>query len=309
MDLSFTIVDVFAEKPFGGNPLAVVFGAEQLAADTMLQVAGEMNFSETAFVSSIREPDGAFPVRFFTPSHEVSFVGHPILGTAWVINKRFEPELGGLVRLKLGVGAIEVRFDSAKADGQFGWFLAPPIKLEGNCPRERIAPALGIDADDIDPLSPVQCLGSGTSALVVPIQNLETLKRCRLDLAAFAALAEEGFPPLVYLFCRETRNSVNDLSARFFFDSNGAREDPATGNGAAFLGDYLLRHNYFPAPLFLENYFQAPLFLRIEQGHEMGRPSLVLLRAKMIGGEPKIHVGGKVIPVVQGGGLQIQGAP
>ena len=122
-------------------------------------------------------------------------------------------------------------------------------------------------------------------------RSLDALRRSRLDLETFAPLAAEGFPPLVYLFCRQTYDSANDLCARFFFDAHGVREDPATGNGAAFLGAYLLEHRLFP---------DSDLDLRIEQGYEIRRPSLVMLRARMVGSSREVSVGGRIIPTVQG---------
>ena len=86
--------------------------------------------------------------------------------------------------------------------------------------------------------------------MIVPLRSLEALRRSKLDLEAFAALAAAGFPPLVYVFCRQTHHAENDLCARFFFEAHGVREDPATGNGAAFLGAYLLEHRFFPEPIF-----------------------------------------------------------
>jgi trans-2,3-dihydro-3-hydroxyanthranilate isomerase len=107
----------------------------------------------------------------------------------------------------------------------------------------------------------------------------------------FAPLASEGFPPLVYLFCSETRDRANDISARFFFEAHGVREDPATGNGAAFLGNYLLAHQVYP---------RSKQSWRIEQGHGVRRPSLVRLRARIVGGVFEVSVGGCVIPIVKG---------
>jgi trans-2,3-dihydro-3-hydroxyanthranilate isomerase len=165
------------------------------------------------------------------------------------------------------------------------------VTLGPTCARDRIAPALGIAPDDIDPAAPVQQAGAGTSAVIVPLRSLAALRRSRLDLETYAPLAREGFAPLVYLFCAQTRENGNDLSARFFFEANGVREDPATGNGAAFLGAYLLEHKLFG---------NGDLDLRIEQGHEVRRPSLVRLRARRAGDGRAIHIGGKVIPTVEG---------
>ena len=286
----FHIVDVFAERPYAGNPLAVVVGGD-LSDETMQQVAAEANYSETTFVTSVPEADSGYRVRLFTPAREIAFAGHPILGTAWVIRHHLAPAPAASVQLNLAVGPVPVSFESTAADGEVAWFLAPPVTAGPTCARERMAKALGLATDDIDARAPVQQFAAGTAAMIVPLRSLDALKRGRLDLAAYADLLREGFPPLTYLFCSETREAGNHLSARFFFEAHGVREDPATGNGAAFLGSYLLQHKLLG---------EAELSLRIEQGHEVRRPSLVRLRARMTGDSREIHVGGKVIATVSG---------
>lgn len=119
------------------------------------------------------------------------------------------------------------------------WFVAPPISLGTTCSRQQIGPAVGVLPEDIETAAPVQQVSASNSAVIVPLRSLAALRRSRLDLDAFAPLADKGFAPLVYLFCRETHHPKNDLCARFFFDAHGVREDPATGNGAASLGELL----------------------------------------------------------------------
>ncbi|MDA8129355.1 MAG: PhzF family phenazine biosynthesis protein [Betaproteobacteria bacterium] len=287
----FDIVDVFAERPYCGNQLAVVTGADGLASETMQRIAAEMNFSETTFVGGAPERNGGYRVRIFTPAREIAFAGHPILGTAWVIRQRLARDAPDPLQLNLAVGTVPVVFELSAEGAETAWFQAPPAALGAIAAREPVAAALGLSADDIDAASPVQQVSAGVSALIVPLRSRDALRRCRLDLDAFAPLAAQGLPPLVYVFCRQASRPWNDLRARFFFEANGVREDPATGNGAAFLGAYLLAHRLFPEP---------SLSLRIEQGEEMNRPSLVLLRARAAGGAPEISVGGQVIPVAKG---------
>lgn len=290
MTQHFYLVDVFAEQAYSGNPLAVVIG-DDLSDATMQRLAAETNFSETTFVPSAPDADGGYRVRIFTPAREIAFAGHPILGTAWVIRDRLAAPGCDSVRLNLSVGPVPVSFETSDDGAEVAWFLAPPVTPGPSCPAEAIAAALGLSPTDIDGAAPVQKYSAGTSAMIVPLRSLDALRRARLDLAAFAPLAAAGFPPLTYLFCRETHQAGNDLCARFFFEAHGVREDPATGNGAAFLGAYLLEHKVLP---------QAELSLRIEQGHEVRRPSLVRLRARTVGAGREVHVGGRVIPVVRG---------
>ncbi len=286
----FHIVDVFAEQAYAGNQLAVVTGSDDLSGETMQLVAAETNYSETTFVSRAPEADGGWRVRLFTPARELAFAGHPILGTAWVIRRHLALAAADEIRLNLAVGQIPVSFERGADGKEAVWFLAPPAELGQTCERAAIAASLGIEAGDIDDASPVQMLTAGISVLIVPIKRLDALKRSRLDLAAHAPLSAQGFPSLVYLFCRETHDAGNDLCVRFFFEAHGVREDPATGNGAAFLGHYLLEHGNLG----------DQLSLRIEQGREVRRPSLVLLRARKKGDTREISVGGHVVPVVRG---------
>jgi trans-2,3-dihydro-3-hydroxyanthranilate isomerase len=189
-------------------------------------------------------------VRIFTPAREIAFAGHPILGTAWVVHHHVAPEASGPVRLNLAVGQVPVTFDARADGGEVAWFRAPPVAIGAMCARERIAAAVGLFPEDIEPRPPVQQFFAGTtSAIIVPLRSLDALRRSRLDLETFAPLAAEGFPPLVYLFCRQTHDSANDLCARFFFEAHGVREDPATGNGAASSAHTCWSIDYFRIPI------------------------------------------------------------
>lgn len=291
MAYPFYIVDVFAERSYSGNPLAVVLGAETLPDETMQQFAAEMNYSETTFITPQPEDDGGYRVRIFTPAREIAFAGHPILGSAWVIRHHLAPEISGPVRLNLTVGQIPVTFESSTGNDEVAWFHAPPVSLGTTYDRKQTAAALGISPEDIEDRFPIQQITASITAMIVPLRSLDALRRSKLDLDAFTALVAERFPPLVYLFCRETHHSQNDLCARFFFEAHGVREDPATGNGAAFLGAYLLDHQFFPG---------SDFSVRIEQGYEIRRPSLVMLRAQKTERTREVSVGGQVIPTVRG---------
>ena len=278
------IVDVFAECPYAGNPLAVVIG-DDLPEPRMQAIAAEMNFSETTFIGRTPAGDGGYRTRIFTPAREIAFAGHPILGSAWVVREFLRTEPANPVRLKLSVGPVPVTFEPRGDGADVAWFAAPAVTYGDKCPREPMAHAVGLAPEEIDDTSPVQRFSAGTTSLcIVALRTLDALQRCRLDLQAFAPLVARGLSPLVYLFCRETRDDRSDFSARFFFEAHGVREDPATGNGAAFLGAYLCDRG------------ETALDLRIEQGHEVRRPSLVRLRV----GDGAIEVGGAVVPFVRG---------
>jgi len=285
------IVDVFAERRYAGNPLAVVLDVGDLPGEEMQRIALEMNHSETTFVTSRKPVDGGYDVRIFTPAREIPFAGHPTLGTAWVIRRELAPAGTEAVRLNLGVGQVPVTFEADADGGEVAWLRSPPVRLEATLPAERIAPALGLSPGDIDERAPVQRVSAGIVLTIVPLRSLDALGRSRLVLDAFPPLAANGFLPVVYLFCAEARGAGNDLSARYFFVAHGAREDPATGSATACLGCYLLEHDYLG---------RSDLSLRIEQGQEVGRPSLLRLRARREAGRPVVSVGGRVIPAVRG---------
>src|SRR3569832_660958 len=287
----FHIVVVFVVCFFVGNQLAVVTHADDFSEETMQQIANEMKLSETTLIYTAPERDGGHRVRIFTPAREIALAGHPILGTAWVIREQIAPGTSAPVRLNLAVGQVPVTFELAADEPETAWFQAPEVTPGATCDREPVATALGISPDDIDTASPIQQMTAGISAMIVPLRSLDALRRCKLDLDAFAPLARQGFPSLEYLFCRETHHACKDLSVRFIFEAHGGREVPATGYGAAFLGAYLLEHPILPGP---------SLSLRIEQGYEMNRPSLVKLRAGTSDGTPEISVGGRVIPIIKG---------
>lgn len=286
----FYIVDVFAEQAYAGNPLAVVTCDVFPAAETMQKIAAETNFSETTFVMTRPEADGGYRMRIFTPAREIEFTGHPLLGSAWVVREFLSSPRQPSVQLNTPIGAVLVDFE--QNDGsEVTWFTAPQLLPGRIAPVEPVAAALGLQPDDIDVGSPVQVVSAGTSAMIVPVTGLAALERAMLNLDAFAGLAQQGFPPLLYLVSRQTREAGNDLCVRFFFEAHGVREDPATGNGAAFLGRYLLEHA-------VDN--SESISLRIEQGHDLRRPSLILLQATLLKGVPRIRVGGQVLLTVQG---------
>lgn len=281
------LVDVFAQQRFAGNPLAVVACHQPLPENTLQKIAAEMNFSETTFIATEAAADGGYPTRIFTPVREIAFTGHPILGTAWVARRKLLRAPADRVCLNLGLGQVAVDFEVDASGTELCWFGAPPMTFGAVIDAHQLAPALGLEVRDIDTRTPIQVISAGTAAILVPLRDLAALQRSRLDLQAFAALAAAGHPPLVYLFCRAPRAPANDFAARFFFEAREVREDPATGNGAAFLGAYLRQYDGPGTDC---------LRLRIEQGFELQRPSLIHLQID----QHDVRVGGSVIATVTG---------
>lgn len=274
------VVDVFAERRWAGNPLAVVLDAGDLGTDDMQAIARETNLSETTFVTGERA--GAFATRIFTPSQELPFAGHPTLGTAWVLRNHVCAGMPEEVVLSLGVGPVPVRFED-----ELAWLRAPEVKLGKTFARERVARGVGLDPADLHPDAPPRHVSAGIEFLFVPVRSLSALRRLRLDADGFGDLAAEVGGVGAYAFTTDTREPENHVAVRLQFLANGVREDPATGSACAMLGAYLQEHP-LAGPV--------PLALRVEQGHEIDRPSLLHLRA----GPDGIHVGGRVIPALEG---------
>ncbi|CAA9436090.1 MAG: Phenazine biosynthesis protein PhzF like [uncultured Rubrobacteraceae bacterium] len=284
MNPTFTIVDVFAEERYAGNPLAVVRGAGDLSDETLQKITREMNYSETAFILSEEERDGGYDVRIFTPGREVPFAGHPTLGTAYVIRYEILTEPVERVVLNLEAGKIPVTFGDVLRMRQlpptFGQTLDPA----------RLARVLGLEREDLDDRHPVQEVSTGLPAIIVPLRTLDALKRCRVNWDLYRETAAAG--KNLYVFCPEPHeDGPGDVSARMFSDDLGIPEDPATGSAAGCLAGYLAEHRYFGSD---------SVAVRVEQGYEIGRPSLLYLRAGRDGEEIDVSVGGKVQMVARG---------
>jgi trans-2,3-dihydro-3-hydroxyanthranilate isomerase len=288
----FHIVDVFAERRYAGNTLAVVRDAADLDTATMQQIAREFGFSETTFVlSDARDAGGAgVRVRIFTPTFEIPFAGHPTLGTAFVVREHLAADRPAAVALALDVGRVPVEFEPAPGSSELAWLTAPPISLGATIPSDVIARILGLRPSDLDPVLPAQRVAARPAFAIVPLARRETLARLSVDLDAYLDFARGDASTGVYVFAREAENPANHMRARMFFESAGLREDPATGSATACLGAYLLAHRSHG------NAFT----LRIEQGCEMGRPSLLHLEARSESRAPQIRVGGRVIESARG---------
>ena len=284
MNLTFYIVDVFAEEKYAGNQLAVIRGGAGLPDETLQKITLEMNYSETAFVLADEESDGGYDVRIFTPGGEVPFAGHPTLGTASVIRHEILAQPVDRVTLNLKAGKIPVTF------GDVLWMRQLPPTFDATLDHALIAVALNLDTSDLDDRFPVQEVSTGLPALIVPLRDLDALRRCRVDRERYAEVAGPG--KNLYVFCPEPHeNGPGDLSARMFADDLGVPEDPATGSAAGCLAGYLVEHRYFGT---------GSVDVRVEQGYEMNRPSLLYLRAEREGDETTVHVGGKVQMVAKG---------
>jgi len=286
----FHIVDVFAERKYAGNQLAVVLDAGDVDGDTMQQIARETNFSETTFVLG-GERDGRVPVRIFTPAAEVPFAGHPTLGTAWVVHRhRLEGPREALT-LGLAAGDVRVSFERAPDASELLWMHQRPPELGPTAPAADAARVVGLEPGDLDTGRPVQQVSTGLGAWILAVRGLAAVRRCRVDLDAYARFVARGTAQSILVWTDETSDPTVRVHARMFAPGHGVLEDPATGSANGCLAAYLVEHEVFGSP---------EIDLRVEQGIEMGRPSLLRLRAWKRDGRTDVFVGGRVIPVAEG---------
>jgi trans-2,3-dihydro-3-hydroxyanthranilate isomerase len=283
VSLTFYIVDVFAEERYAGNQLAVIRGGADLSDETLGKIALEMNYSETTFVLSDEE-SGGYDVRIFTPGAELPFAGHPTLGAAYVIRHEILAQPVDRITLNLKAGRIPVTF------GDVLWMRQLPPTFGPTLDPAPTAQALNLEMMALDDRFPVQEVSTGLPAIIVPLENLDTLQRCQVDWERYVELAGPG--KNLYVFCPEPHaDGPGDLSARMFANDLGVPEDPATGSAAGCLAGYLVEHRYFGTD---------SIDVRVEQGYEIRRPSLLYLRAEKEGDETIVHVGCKVQMVAKG---------
>lgn len=286
-NVPFYIVDVFAETKYSGNQLAVVTARTPPSDGDMQRIAREFNFSETTFILSETLRNGGYDVRIFTPTEEVPFAGHPTLGTAHVIRNEIRGSDEKVV-LNLKIGQIPVTFGS---DG-IAWMQQIEPTFGKHLSAEPLASVLGLDVNEIDTRCPIEEVSTGLPHIIVPLRTLESLKKARVNREKYFDLIRTTWAKPVLIFCPEPHEKRNDISVRMFADAFGIPEDSATGSGNGCLAGYLVKHRYFGKP---------EINIRSEQGYEIGRPSLLYLKAGTTEGKMRIQVGGKSVIAARGG--------
>lgn len=281
----FHLVDVFAERRYAGNQLAVVESRGRLDDGEMAAIAAEFDFSETTFVESVAA-DG-HEVRIFTPQGEIPFAGHPTLGTAHVLRSLVDGDAprddGDETVLDLGVGPVPV---TARDDGTL-WMRQREPTFGPELDSGTLAGVLGLDPGAVD--GTPQVVSTGLPTVVVPLADRAALEGIALDRDAYDAFVAGRDAKNVLAFCSEPRDDANDLAARVFAPFYGVPEDPATGSSNGCLAAYLARRGDADS-----------VAARVEQGYEMGRPSLVRFEATDGGDAVTVRVGGRVASVGRG---------
>ncbi len=284
--MRFHYLDVFTDRRYAGNPLAVFIDEGGLSDHEHQSIAREVGFSETTFIDPTPEAPGRYRVRIFSPDRELPFAGHPTLGSADAIARFLVPGVDRLV-LSLGVGPIPVVRESGK------WFMDqnPPTFGPPVANRARVASLLGLDDGDLDPALPVHTSSTGLPSLVIPLRHREALDRCRVDHRAYAEWLKEFGLANLAPFCRGSVDQSCTLSTRVFVDDTGFYEDPATGSAAGNLTGYLVEHEVLGG---------TPFDVLLSQGDQMGRPSRLQLQGRRDSGGIRIRVGGAAVPMCSG---------
>lgn len=297
MKLQFTTVDVFTDRQFGGNPLAVVTNAQGLSTERMQAIAAEFNLAETSFVLPPKDPAHTAEVRIFTPKAEMPFAGHPNVGTAFVLARAGESygrkvsgdrlvfeEKAGLVRMELTrEGGVVVATRLA----------APvPLSLGEEIPLETVAAACSLQPGDIKIDAHRPCVAScGAPLLFAELRSRAVLKSAAPRADVFARELPRDRVVGIHLYVQAKEGDI-DIQSRMFAPEHGIPEDPATGGAnVALIG--LLAHLRPEADLMLDK--------TIGQGFDMGRPSILQASAeKKAGKVVATYIGGRCVPMMSG---------
>ena len=298
----FIQVDVFTDRPFGGNPLAVFPEAEGLNDREMQQLALEMNLSETTFVLPPLDPAANFRVRIFTPAKELPFAGHPVVGTHWVLAYLGRVPLEEpvtKVSFELGVGVLPAELHVADREVERvvmtqgrPTFHATVVDLTD------LAEGLGVPPGAVlETGLPAQVVSTGVPQMMVPLRSLEevqALDPSQFNVSALTRACEAAGTDCVLVFCLETEQAKAVVHVRMFAPMLGIPEDPATGSANGALGAYLVHHQAVPVT-------EPTTFVLSEQGSEMGRPSKLFIEVDSVGEEiTTVRVGGQVVLIAEG---------
>lgn len=306
----FIQLDVFTEHPFSGNPLAVFPEADGISDEQMQQIAREMNLSETVFVLPPTDESALRKLRIFTPSIELPFAGHPVVGT-WNCLARAGvvpvPENGNgwtHVKQEVGIGILPVDIEFKDGEPLRVVMTQGKFEIRGEIedPQEQadIARALGLASEDMDESLPIQAVSTGNTMLLVPVRSLADLGHCRVNQTLLDEIYERNDylnnATGCYAFTRETIEIGEARAHARFFVGMNIGEDPATGSAAGPLGGYLVHHGAAG----VEPVDGVYKFV-IEQGDFIKRPSRIGLEVKGSAGKiDEVRVGGSSVVVARG---------
>ena len=297
MNYRYCTADVFTKVAFGGNQLAVLPDARGLSDAQMQNIAREFNYSETVFVLP-PEAGGTRRLRIFTPGSEIPFAGHPTVGAAHVLAAIGEIPLTGAetkIVFEEGVGPVPVTIRAEGGSPVFCQLSVSKLPEVGPQPptRTTLAEILGLDVSDIvGGSTPAQALSCGLPFLIVPLKNREAVAKARVKLDRWEEVLQRFWAPDIMVFAKDAEQDGHDIRARVFVPGQGVPEDPATGSANATLAGYLAQRDART---------DGTLRWVVEQGFEMGRPSILEIEADKVAGQlTAIRVGGASVMMAEG---------
>ncbi|MGY5876839.1 MAG: PhzF family phenazine biosynthesis protein [Candidatus Thorarchaeota archaeon] len=289
-------VDAFTDIPYGGNPAAVVLGADTLSDDTMQKIAREMNVRETVFVSRSKVADYRF--RYMTPSGAIDFSGHPTNAAFHALIAEGLLELVNDVNmfsLETNVGVLQIEIVKNMTTGQHEVQITheTPQFSTTYDPLEFVE-ALGLSLADIMSPTPVQTVSTGTPMLIIPVSSMRSLERINPDYERVKKLCEENDFLSIQVFTRDTLEETSDAHARHFAPALGVNEDPVSGSGAAATAGYIMKYGLMDPTVPVTS-------IVIEQGHYVDRPGKIFVEVR---GDTKsieqVKVSGTGVVVLKG---------
>ncbi len=297
--LAFHTLDVFTDRAFGGNPLAVVLGADALDTRTMQQIAREFNLSETVFVLAPDNEAHSARVRIFTPVSELPFAGHPTVGTAVLLAQlqaaKSTGDSNALVILEEQIGNVRAGVSLFEKKPAFAEFDVPVLPIEYADPpgHNDMAIALGLDTSEVGFANHrVTCFGAGIHFVFVPVASRRVLAEATPNIAYWQAVREKTGSGSVFLYTPQTERHDTRFRARMFAPQDGISEDPATGSAAAAFAGVIRKFDTPP---------DGHHICRLEQGDDMGRPSLITLTFDIVEGALSVvRIGGNAIRICHG---------
>lgn len=293
-------VDAFTTYLFGGNPAGVVIDANELTEEEMQKIAREMNCSETAFVLKTKDPKADLKVRFFTPTEEVDLCGHATIATFHVLVHEGKILLDceeKTIYQETKAGILPVHLIATK-DGKLDRVVMGqtlPKIIETSDDTSEIAELLGLESSDLRLNDlPLQIVSTGLPDMMVPIKDLETLKKASPDFSRLAKYQKEKGFISIHAFTFETEDLNNTVHTRDFAPSVGIDEEAATGTANGALAAYLVTNRAVPLD-------DEKIIIRVEQGYVMDRPSEIIAEIIHEKGDIKeVRVGGRGVIVIEG---------
>lgn len=283
MNLPYYIVDVFAEKKYAGNQLAVFLGADSLSDQQLQTIAREINFAESTFITKLEPENKAAAIRIFTRDHEMQFAGHPIIGTSWVLMHKIFENKPEKISLSVPIGEIPVH-----QSGDLIWLQAAQPEFLDIFLTEDFLSFSNLNSADFDDKFPIQEVTTGSAFVIVPVKSKKAMEYLMLDkdkmnewLHAHCKTSHRA----LYFYCLEEKK----LSSRMFcIEDNQLIEDAATGSASTCLQAFLLK------------YHASEIKMINHQGDFINRASQIYFDGKLAKNQFDIKIGGKIQYLAKG---------